>query len=139
MHDESPAPIHKDKIGRHLSYPIKFSDAMAGLAPFFDELKIRVWYSAWKAPRPNIRCAAYQVATSRLSRANLSLGEPWSFWVYPVPRELRAEVWRHLDDEGMKRFRDWYGLHRTCARSSASREMSCEFVVEDRTLHFTSK
>jgi hypothetical protein len=139
MHDESPAPVHKDKIGRHLSYPIKFSDAMSGLAPFFDELKIGVWYWAWKAPRPNSRYATYQIASAQFSVANVHLPERWYFNVYPVPRALRAEVWTHLLEGGMQRFRDWYGLHRSCAKSSKSLELLCEFVVEDRKLHFTLK
>jgi hypothetical protein len=38
---ETPAPFKKEKIGAHLSYPLKFSEALSLLSPAIERLSVQ--------------------------------------------------------------------------------------------------
>ncbi len=99
-------PYAKEKIGSHLSYPLKFSEVVSSLSPAVEQLNIQVWFRAWKAPRQNEALDRYEVMEGgyweRFPDA------PWHLLVRPVPRGLRAVVRTAPIPVATNRVREWF-------------------------------
>ena len=54
-------PYAKEKIGSHLSYPLKFGEVVSLLSPAVEQLNIQVWFRAWDAPRQNEQLDRYEI------------------------------------------------------------------------------
>jgi hypothetical protein len=99
-------PYAKEKIGSHLSYPLKFSEVVSLLSPAVEQLNIQVWFRAWKAPRQNEQLDRYEILEAgywgRFPDA------PWHLLIRPVPRPMRAAVRSVLIPAATDRVRDWF-------------------------------
>jgi hypothetical protein len=98
-------PYRKDKIGSHLSYPLKFGELVSFLSPAVEQLNIQVWFCASKAPRQNeLRDRYLLLEVEFWSRRPES---PWHLFVRPLPRSLHAVARDALIPEATGRLRDW--------------------------------
>ena len=96
----------KEKIGSHLSYPLKFGEVVSLLSPVVEQLNIQVWFNAWKAPRQNEQRERYEVMEA--GYWDFRGDAPWHLFVKPVPRVLRATIRQVLIPEATDRVRDWF-------------------------------
>ncbi len=99
-------PYAKEKIGSHLSYPLKFGEVVSLLSPAVEQLNIQVWFRAWDAPRQNEAMDRYEIMEAgyweRFPDA------PWHLLVRPVPRALRADDRSALIPTATDHVRDWF-------------------------------
>jgi hypothetical protein len=103
---DSLEPYIKDKIGRHLSYPVKFHEVVSLLSPAVEQLKIKVWFSGYGAPRQNERRERYQIMEAAYASY---FGEtPWSLFIRTVPRQLRAAIRSAAIPAATDRIRAWF-------------------------------
>ena len=99
-----PGPCVKEKIGFHLSYPVKFSELSELLVPALDKLGVEIWFWAWKPPRQHETRASYQVFEIKYDPNN----EPaWWICVAPIPRAVRATIHPLLVQVLSGRVRSW--------------------------------
>jgi hypothetical protein len=134
---EPPTPYKKEKIGAHLSYPLKFSEALSSLSPAIEQLSVQVWFSAWAAPRRNQTCEFYEVLSGEywLPRPGRPSAQWWLF-VRPIPRHLRAAIRSVLIPNGIARLRDWYLSAHTPVWLSRRQELSIRFVTATESLKY---
>jgi len=123
-----PGPHVKDKIGSHLSYPVKFSDLLPVLPSGFGPDQIQVWYRAWKAPRPGEVREKYGVLEAQYSHARASWSCPWTIYVLPVPRAYRSAVRRLLIPSAIERLRIWLHAGRTPVWFAGRHQLRILFV-----------
>jgi hypothetical protein len=99
-------PYARDKIGAHLSYPLKFSEVVSLLSPAVEQLTIQVWFRGWGAPRQNESRERYEV----MEAGYWSYFEeaPWHLLIKPVPRPLRAAARSMIIPRATDRVRDWF-------------------------------
>ncbi len=122
-------PYARDKIGAHLSYPLKFSEAMSLLSPAVERLNIQVWFSGWDAPRQNETPGRYEVLEAGYWSY---FGEaPWHLLIKPVPRPLRAAVRSVLIPGATDRVRDWF-----LGRTSRSRRFRVYFSPAKEAIEY---
>jgi hypothetical protein len=99
-------PYAREKIGSHLSYPLKFGEVASLLSPAVEQLDIQVWFRAWNAPRQHQELDRYEIMEAgyweRFPDA------PWHLLVRPVPRALRAAVRSVLIPAATDRVREWF-------------------------------
>lgn len=137
---ETPTPYRKDKIGSHLSYPLKFSEVQSLLSPAFAQLELQVWFSASKAPRQHERRESYPIMEARRCwlrpvRANAH----WELTVHPLPRELRGYVRSLLIPSGTDRLRAWYLAAHSPVWLAESHELRVRFVPATESLEYDER
>jgi hypothetical protein len=122
-------PYAREKIGSHLSYPLKFGEVVSLLSPAVEQLNIQVWFRAWKAPRQNEELDRYEIVEAgywyRFPDA------PWHLLVRPVPRALRAGVRSVLIPAATDRLRDWF-----LGRPFRSRRFGVYFCPSRETIEY---
>jgi hypothetical protein len=98
-------PVAKDKIGAHLSYPLKFGEVVSLLSPAVEELNVQVWFRGFGAPRQNEARERYEV----MQAGHWShFGEaPWHLLIKPIPRPLRNTARLLMIPEATDRVRAW--------------------------------
>lgn len=109
-------PSRRDKIGRHLSYPLKFSE----LSALFSEVKIS--FNAYKAPLQNELRPKFRVFEMSYEPEDSSYG----ITVSAVPRSLRARIHSLLVLE-LERVRDWLAAPRTLNWRSTYHALRLDF------------
>lgn len=136
---ETPAPYKKEKIGSHLSYPLKFSEALSSLSPAIEQLSVQTWFRAWPAPRPNQTSEFYEVLSAEywLPRPGQP-GPQWWLFIRPIPRHLRVLVRSLLVPSGLERLRDWYLAAHTPVWLSRRQELSIRFVTATESLEYVA-
>jgi len=98
-------PYRKDKIGLHLSYPVKFGELASLLSPALEQLNVQVGFDAIDAPRQNESRGKYVLMEAQFSTRRPE--SPWWLLVKPVPRISREAVRSVLIPAGTDRLRDW--------------------------------
>lgn len=113
MLTDTPVPFKRDKIGSHLSYPLKFSEIVASLSPGH-QLRIQVWFRGWPAPARNVKCPEHRLLSAEYRIPHGSQVQPvWWLFVRPIPRELRVTIRALLLPEGFNQVSQWYTARRT--------------------------
>lgn len=98
-------PYRKDRIGAHLSYPVKFGELVSLLSPAVEQLDVRVWFCASYAPRQNESREEHVLMEAQFSTRRPESG--WWLLVKAVPRSSREAVRSVLIPAGTDRLRDW--------------------------------
>jgi hypothetical protein len=134
---EPPTPYKKEKIGAHLSYPLKFSEVLSSLSPAVEQLSVQIWFRAWPAPRQNQTWGSYEVLSGEywLPRPGRPQAQWWLF-VRPIPRHLRIPIRSLLIPGGIARLRDWYLSAHTSVWLSRRQELSIRFVTATESLDY---
>ncbi|HSY74882.1 MAG TPA: hypothetical protein VK810_05380 [Dongiaceae bacterium] len=106
---------YKVEIGSYLSWPIGAEELTKSFlhVPQIKELQIRFWesypkYSKGKWP------VSFPVIEVQFSHPQILLSIPhsdWEFCVYPVPRNMRAEIREELLQNGLKSIEKWLFDH----------------------------
>jgi hypothetical protein len=102
--NSNTAPYAKDKIGRHLSYPLKFNEVVLLLSPAVEQLDIQVGFWGFQAPRPNEKRERYEIIQAGYWS---HFEAPWRVLIRPVPRILRSFARSLLIPAATDRVRDW--------------------------------
>jgi len=133
----TPTPYKKEKIGSHLSYPLKFSEVLSSLSPAVKRLTVQTWFRAWPAPRQNQACEFYEVLSAEywLPRPGRPHAQWWLF-VRSIPRHLRMLVRSLFIPSGLERLRDWYLSAHTPVWLSRRQELSIRFVTARESLDY---
>ena len=98
-------PFKRDKIGSHLSYPVKFSELVSLLSPTLEQLNVQVWFDAIDAPRQNERRDKYVLMEAQFWSRRPEL--PWWLLIRPIPRSCREALRSLLIPAGTDRLREW--------------------------------
>ena len=122
-------PYARDRIGAHLSYPLKFSEMVSLLSPAVEQLNIRVWFRGWGAPRQNETRGRYEVMEA--GYWSYFAEAPWHLLIKPVHRPLRATVRSVLIPAATDRVREWF-----LGRPSRSRRFRVYFSPARETIDY---
>ena len=98
-------PYKRDKIGSHLSYPLKFGELATLLSPAVEQLNVQVWFNAIDAPRQSETRDRYTLMEAQFWTRRPE--SPWWLFVRPVLRSLREAAHSLLVPAGTDRLRDW--------------------------------
>lgn len=98
-------PHRRDKIGSHLSYPVKFGELVLLLSPTVEQLNLQVWFDAINAPRQKESRDKYALIEAQFWTRRPET--PWWLLIKPVPRSLREAVRSLLIPAGTDRLREW--------------------------------
>ena len=122
----------RSKIGKHLSYPLKFSEITSSLGATCDGLAVEVSFWDYHSPRPNEVRDRYSVLEVDHSVLD---GEPrYRFTVSAVPRHLRAAVHALLVPAELERIRAWLLALRTPYWRSTYHALRFSFDPADQSL-----
>ncbi len=132
-------PYGKEKIGSHLCFPIKFSEAVSTLAQAVGVLQLKVWFRGWDAPRKNHVYEKYAVLSAELWAVSKYRDEAsWWLFVRPIPRSLRSIVRPLLLGQGFDHLRNWYSLPRTPNGLAGDQKLHVWFMAASGELAFTA-
>ncbi len=122
----------RSKIGKHLSYPLKFSEITSSLGIAHDRLAVNVLFWGYKSPRPNEvrdRYFVLEVAHSFIQGTSCYRVE-----VSAVPRHLRAAVHTLLVPAELARIREWLLAPRTPLWLSTYHALRLSFDPADQRI-----
>jgi hypothetical protein len=98
-------PYKRDKIGSHLSYPVKSGELVSLLSPAVEQLNVQVWFDAINAPRQKESRDKYALIEAQFWTRRPET--PWWLLIKPVPRILREAVRSLLIPAGTDRLKEW--------------------------------
>jgi hypothetical protein len=98
-------PYKRDKIGSHLSYPVKFGELVSLLSPAVEQLNVQVWFDAINAPRQKESRDKYTLIEAQFWTRRPET--PWWLLIKPIPRPLREAVRSLLIPAGTDRLKEW--------------------------------
>jgi len=129
------APYLKQKIGSHLSYPVKFSELCEALAPAVEQLAIVVWFWDSRPPRQNEHREDYQVLRAEYSPRSPRNVEPeWRIFIAPIPRPLRETIHDLLLPLFAGRVRSWLLAERASGWYSTYHALKVRYVAATEVL-----
>jgi hypothetical protein len=125
--------IFKQKIGSHLSYPLKVSELEEQLLPALDERGTDVRFSAYKASRKNETRSSYPLIEASY---NPSEYDRWTLTVFPVPRPVREAVRVQLLPALAHNMKAWLAANHADGWFATYHSLRCQFETASETLTF---
>jgi hypothetical protein len=125
--------VFREKIGSHLSYPVKVAELQELLSPTDELLGIGVRFFAYKAPRQNETRPSYPIIEASYDPSG---EENWSLTVSPIPRSTRKAVRLLLLPALADRIRPWLIAKRKPGWYLTYHSLRCRFDTSNETLTF---
>jgi hypothetical protein len=135
MNESVLTPYFKDKIGKHLSWPLKFSEVVSQLDTRIQEQGLEVWFSDSKSLRANDTRQTYRVIDVTYYPPDRMRPIPtWQLFISPVPRSMRSVVRSLLLPLAMERVKTWLSKERTPVWLSSGHSLRIDFLVHGPAL-----
>lgn len=125
--------VFREKIGSHLSYPVKVAELQELLSPTDEVLGIGVRFFAYKAPRQNETRSSYPIIEASY---NPSGEENWALTVSPIPRSKREVVRFLLLPALADKIHPWLIAKHNPGWYSTYHALRCQFHTEHEALIF---